>query len=227
MTGEITVDWDVEFWASRYPLHYLSIYNRELSRSPSKRLHNLWRWKSLHRSAYGPEDAEPFLDDARELCQAIDGGVANAPIDEITDAFLELRSRLKEPDGPLSERSRVAVTPQFLLHLVDSDGVYSGRFPILDAMVARAIRTRTATDESRTLQDSLTCSEQFYRQLVEYVLGNCQTPEQVARMERALFVQGRSIGRYRANEGVYDEIRNVPVSTAREYLSEIRRNASG
>jgi len=226
MTGQISVDWDVEFWARRYPLHYLAIYNREKDRSPAEKLRALWRWKSLHRTSYGPEDVQPFLQEARQLTNEIDGTVADSPTDEVTDAFVELRSQLKSEDGPLSENSRVAVTPQFLLHLADSRDSYSGRFPILDGMVARAYRTHTAEDEDRTLQSALTCSKTSYRQLIEYFFDNCETAEEVATLERALFVQGQSIGRYREDAGEYDEIRKVPVGQAREYLKDIKKHAT-
>jgi len=39
-------------------------------------------------------------------------------------------------------------------------------------------------------------------------------------------VQGQAIGRYREAEGDYDEVRNVPVATAREYLDEIVRQTT-
>lgn len=111
MTGQISVDWDVEFWARRYPLHYLAIYNREKDRSPVEKLQALWRWKSLHRTNYGPEDVQPFLEEAQQLTNEIDGVVADSPTDEVTNAFVELRSQLKSEDGPLSETSRVLSHP--------------------------------------------------------------------------------------------------------------------
>lgn len=221
MTEEIDVEWDVEFWSSRYPLHYLAIYNRALQKGPKERLRALWRWKSLHRAAYDPPDLLPYLDDAEALCERIDGTVADARLEEVTDAFMQLRRRLKAEGGPLSANSRAAVTPQFLLHLADSQGVYSGRFPILDVMVAIAHRVHTAEDDSRTLQDTLTCSQGSYRHLVQYFFDHCETAEQVARLERALFVQGQAFGRICENEGEYHEMRKVPVETAREYLDEI------
>jgi len=165
----------------------------------------------------------PFLEIAQQLTAGISGGVAESPVDEVTDAFIELRGALKAADGPLSATSRVGVTPQFLLHLADSQNAYSGRFPILDVMVARSYRIHTAEDASRTLQDSLTCSRESYRELVEYFFGNCETANDVARLERALFVQGQSIGRYRENEREYDAIRKVPVSVARDYLQDLKR----
>lgn len=224
MTERIGVKWDVDFWSSRYPLHYLAVYNREIEGEPKKALRALWRWKSLNRANYSPDDVLQYLDDAEALCERIDGTVADAPITEVTDAFTELRSRLKKEDGPLSANSRAVVTPQFLLHLADSRNAYSGRFPILDVMVARAYRVHTAEDESGTLQDALTCSRDSYRRLTGYFFDNCETEEQVERLERALFVQGQAIGRYRANEGKYDEVRKVPVRVAREYLDEITRH---
>lgn len=224
MTEETDVGWDVGFWSSRYPLHYLAIYNRELQKGPGARLRALWRWKSLHRVAYAPPDLLPYLDDAEALCESIDGTVADVSLEEVTDAFVDLRRRLKAEGGPLSANSRVVVTSQFLLHLADSQGAYSGRFPISDVMVARAHRVHTAKDDSRTLQNTLTCSRNSYRQLVQYFFDNCETAEQVARLERALFVQGQAIGRYRENEGEYDEMRKVPVKAARKYLDEILRH---
>lgn len=226
MTNAIDVDWDVDFWANRYPIHYLAIYNNQRENEPEDKLRALWRWKSLHRANYDLEDVLPYLTDARELCEGIEGAVDDRPLAEVTEAFMELRARLKEPDGPLSSRSRVVVTPQFMLHLADSRGSYSGRFPILDVMVARAHRVHTAEDESRTLQNSLTCSEQAYRGLLDYFFERCSSSDQVARLERALFVQGQAIGRYREAEGDYDEVRNVPVATAREYLDEIVRQTT-
>jgi len=65
-----------------------------------------------------------------------------------------------------------------------------------------------------------------YRELVEYFFGNCETANDVARLERALFVQGQSIGRYRENEREYDAIRKVPVSVARDYLQDLKRYSS-
>lgn len=227
MTGSIDISWDVDFWSKRYPIHDLAIYNRERGAPPEERLRALWRWKSLHRANYDPEDLLPYLDDARELCEGIEGTVADEPLDEATAAFTELRGRLKEPGGPLSSSSQVAVTPQFLLHLADSRGTYSGRFPILDVMVARAYRTRTAEDSSRTLQDSLTCSRDSYRRLVRYFFDRCETTEQVTRLERALFVQGQAIGRYREIEDEYSEVRKVTVGAAQDYLKEIVQQTRG
>ncbi len=226
MSNEITVDWDVDFWANRYPLYYLAIYNREIRRPPKETLRALWRWKSLHRTSYDPKDVQPFLKEAQRLTNQIDSSIKDSPIKEVTDAFFELRSQLKDKDGPLSSTSRVAVTPQFLLHLADSQGTYSGRFPILDVMVARSHRTHTSEDETKTLQNALTCSRNSYRQLVEYFFDNCNTAEQVATLERALFVQGQSIGRYRENEEEYETIRKVPVSDARKYLQDIKNHAT-
>lgn len=227
MTSEIDVDWDVDLWASRYPIQDLAIYNSERGNDPKDKLRALWQWKSLHRANYGLEDVLPYLDDARELCEVVEEPVAEEPLDEVTDAFTELRARLTEPDGPLTSSSRVVVTPQFLLHLADSRGMYSGRFPILDVMVARAHRTHTAEDDSQTLQDSLMGSEQVYRRLVGYFFERCDSASQVVRLERALFVQGQAIGRYREIEGEYSKVRNVPVATARDYLDEIVRQTSG
>jgi len=224
MSEGVTVDWNVDLWANRYPLHYLAIYNREIHQPPQDRLRALWRWKSLHRTSYDPEDVQPFLKEAQSLANEIDGSVAESPIEEVVDAFIELRSQLKGSNGPLSSNSRVAVTPQFLLHIADSRGTYSGRFPILDVMVARAHRTHTAKDDSRTLPSSLTCSRDSYRKLVEYFFDNCETSEDVAKLERALFVQGQSIGRYRENEEEYETIREVPVEVAHRYLQDILKN---
>jgi hypothetical protein len=120
MSGGTTVEWDVGFWASRYPLHYLAVYNREIQGSPAESLRALWRWKSLHRTSYSLEDVLPFLETAQQLSDDISGNVAESPVDEVTDAFMELRAALKGADGPLSASSRVGVTPQFLLHLADS-----------------------------------------------------------------------------------------------------------
>jgi hypothetical protein len=223
VTNQIDVEWDVDLWANRYPIHDLAIYNRQRGNDPEDKLRALWQWKSLHRANYDLEDVLPYLDDARELCEAVEGSVEDEPLAEVTDAFAELRARLTEPDGPLSSGSRVVVTPQFLLHLVDSRGAYSGRFPILDVMVARAHRTRTAEDDSRTLQDSLMGSEQTYRRLIGYVFERCDSATQVARLERSLFVQGQAIGRYREIESEYSKVRNVPVAAARGYLDEIVR----
>jgi len=221
MTSEVGVDWNVDVWASRYPIHDLAIYNSERENDPKDKLRALWQWKSLHRANYELEDMVPYLDDARELCESVEGAVADEPLAGVTDAFTELRARLTEPGGPLSSGSRVIVTPQFLLHLADSEGAYSGRFPILDVMVARAHRTHTAADDSRTLQDSLMGSEQAYRRLVGYFFERCDSAAQVSQLERALFVQGQAIGRYREIEGEYSKVRNVPVATARDYLEEI------
>lgn len=227
MTGGIGVEWDVDLWANHYPIHDLAIYNGERENDPEDKLRALWRWKSLHRANYDLEDVLPYLADARELCEAVEGSVADEPLAGVIDAFTELRARLTEPDGPLSSGSQVVVTPQFLLHLADSRGTYSGRFPILDVMVARAHRTRTAEDGSRTLQNSLMCSEQAYRRLVGFFFERCNSADQVARLERALFVQGQAIGRYRESESEYSKVRNVPVATARGYLDEIVRQTTG
>lgn len=226
MKCEIKVDWDVEFWANRYPVHYLAIYNRERDRSAEERLRALWRWKSLNRASYTPGDLMPYLSDARELCDEIGQTVVDAPLEEVADAFVTLRSRLKEPDGPLSSNSRVAVTPQFLLHLADSEGQYSGRFPILDVMVARAHRVHVAGDEAKTLQGTLTCSERSYSRLVGYFFERCDSAAEVARLERALFVQGQAIARYREDQAKFKNMRKVTVGAAREYLDEIRRYGS-
>jgi len=78
-------------------------------------------------------------------------------------------------------------------------------------MVARAHRTNTAEDESRTLQYSLTGSRESYRRPIRYFFEPCETARQVAQLERALFVQGQAIGPYRENEGEYDEMGKVPV----------------
>lgn len=94
MTSQISVDWNVDFWASRYPLHYLAIYNREIGRSPAEKLRALWRWKSLHRTSYQPEDVQPFIEDAQRLTSEIEGTVAESPTDEVASAFIELRSQL-------------------------------------------------------------------------------------------------------------------------------------
>jgi len=74
MFGGIAVDWDVEFWASRYPLHYLAVYNREIRGSPEESLRALWRWKSLHRTSYTPEDVLPFLEVTSS--PAVNGGAS-------------------------------------------------------------------------------------------------------------------------------------------------------
>jgi hypothetical protein len=220
------VDWDVGFWSRRYPAHYLAVYNRALGKPPADKLTALWRWKTLNRAPYAPRDLIPYLADAQELINGVSGSVAEQPLSAVTDAFVELRRRLKTTEGPLSPDSRVAVTPQFLLHLVDSDGSYSGRFPILDVMVARAWRTHTAEDESTTLQGSLTCSRGSYRRLMQYFYERCETASQIAKLERALFMQGRAIGYYRENEGVYDEIRNVPVEASKQYLEDIVQHSA-
>lgn len=226
MSNQIDVDWDIGFWSRRYPAHYLAVYNRELGRPPAEKLEALWRWKTLNRARFALEDLTPYLADAQELIDGIPGSVAEQPLSAVTDAFIELRRRLKTTEGPLSPDSRVAVTPQFLLHLVDSDQSYSGRFPILDVMVARAWRTHTAEDSSTTLQGSLTCSRGSYRRLLQYFYERCKTASQIAQLERALFMQGRAIGYYRENEGVYGEIRNVPVEASRQYLEDIVRHSA-
>jgi hypothetical protein len=227
VTSAIDVEWDVDLWANRYPIHDLAIYNGQRGNDPEDKLRALWQWKSLHRANYDLEDVLPYLDDARDLRDAVEESVADGPLNEVTDAFTELRSRLTEPDGPLTSGSRVIVTPQFLLHLADSRGTYSGRFPILDVMVARAHRTHTAEDDSRTLQDSLMGSEQAYQRLVGYFFERCDSAAQVVRLERALFVQGQAIGRYREIESEYNKVRNVPVAAARGYLDEIVRQTNG
>jgi hypothetical protein len=56
-----------------------------------------------------------------------------------------------------------------------------------------------------------------------YFFERCETPSDVARLERALFVQGQSIARFRENEGEYDAMRKVPVGVAREYLQDIKK----
>jgi len=213
----------VEFWADRYPPGYLAIYNREIQRKPAESLRGLWRWKTLHRTGFDPEQFDPYIREAEELCDSIDESVSEVSTEKVADAFGKLRKSLKQ-EGPLSQNSRVIVTPQFLLHLADSKDGYSGRFPILDVMVARAYRTWTASDTSKTLQATLAGSRNTYIELVEYILGNCETASQVAQMERALFVQGRAIAQYRENEAEYDKIRKLPVSVAREYLDDIREH---
>ena len=205
------------------------MYNRVITEmsSPSRKLEALWRWKGLNRPSFEYSEVAPYLEDAKELCDEIEGGVPDRPVHDITAAFVELRDRMTN-DGPLSPSSTVIVTPQFLLHLADSDGEYSGRFPILDVMVARAYRTRTEQDPKRTLQYSLTGSRASYRELVEYFLHNCETSRQVAYLERALFVQGRAIGRYQSiqsgDEREYTEVGKIPVSGALSYLKAIEHH---
>ena len=220
-TDRISVEWNVNRWSNRYPLHYLATYNREIQGSPEESLKGLWRWKTLNRAPYELDDLLPFLAEAKGYCERIDATVAEAPLTEVADAFIDLRSSLKSPTGPLSSSSRVMVTPQFLLHLTDSQDSYSGRFPILDVMVARAHRIHTAEDASRTLQSGLNGSRDSYIHLIEYFYDNCDTAEQVARLERAMFVQGQAVGLYHQTQGNTDEIRNVTVETARDYLNEI------
>lgn len=221
---EYGVDWDVKFWAGQYPAYELARYNRVLGESPEEKLEALWRWKSLHR-AHDLSELVPFLEDAKELCDAIEGDVPEAPLEDITDAFVELRNHLKSEGGPLSPNSMSTVTPQFLLHLADSQGAYSGRFPILDVWVARAHRTHVANDQSR-LQYGLECSRAAYERLIQYFFDHCENADQVATMERALFAQGRAIGRYRELEGDYDDVGKLPVGTAREYLEDVHRHGS-
>jgi hypothetical protein len=223
VTDTVDVEWDVDFWANRYPIHDLDIYNREREKTPDEQLRALWRWKTLHRANYDIGGVLPYLNDARELCEEIEETASDNPVSQVTNAFTELRGRLTASDGPLRSGSRVVVTPQFLLHLADSRGEYSGRFPILDVMVARAHRTKTAEDKSRTLQSSLTCSETSYRRLVRYFFERCGNAHQVSRLERALFVQGQAIGRFREIEDKFSVMREVPVGTARDYLDEIVR----
>lgn len=210
------------FWSSRYPPAYLAIYNREIQREPAESLRGLWRWKTLHRTGYEPEQFQPYLEQAKTLCDRIEESVAEVSLEEVADAFISLRKELKE-EGPLSQSSRVVVTPQFLLHLADSEDGYSGRFPILDVMVARGTRTQTASDTSQTLQATLTGSRDSYIELIRHLLSHCDTAPQVAQRERALFVQGQAIARYRENEGEYGRVGDVPVAVAREYLDEIHR----
>lgn len=224
-TLEDCVDWDVGFWASQYPAHELARYNRVLGKSPKRKLEALWRWKSLHR-AHSLSELGPFLEDAKELCDTIEGGVPEAPLEGVSEAFVELRNRLRSEGGPLSPDSMSTVTPQFLLHVADSHNEYSGRFPILDVWVARAYRTHTSEDESRSLQYGLWCSRGAYERLIRYFFDNCENTDQVATLERALFAQGRAIGRYRELEGDYNEVGKLPVGTASEYLEDVYRHGS-
>lgn len=217
------LDWDVGFWSNRYPPAFLAIYNREIGGDATESLRGLWRWKSLHRTGLDPEEFQPYLEQAKCLRDQPEGSVCDLSLEDIADAFVTFRERLKK-DGPLSENSRVIATPQFLLHLADSEDGYSGRFPILDVMVARAVRTHTATDDSRTLQGTLTGGRESYLELVGYLLENCEFAVQVAQLERALFVQGRAIAAYRENDGEFEKVRELPVSIAREYLDDIRKH---
>lgn len=224
MATTIDVEWDVDFWASRYPAGDLAVYNREFDNSPKEKLSNLWRWKSLNRAGYEQDKLLDYLDAAKDLCECVEGKTADSPLDGVTNAFLELRRQLRR--GPLSENSYATVTPQFLLHLADSEGSYSGRFPILDIWVARAHRIHTADDASRTLQYGLYTREDPYRELIGYFFDRCENAAEVARLERALFVQGRAIGRYASLEGDFESTPQVPVTAARTYLDEIRRHIS-
>lgn len=216
--------WEPSIWADNYPMSYLAIYNREIQKDPAEALRGLWQWKTLHRTGLEPQELIPYLELAQELCAEMDEPLSASTLDEATNAFLQLRNELKSEDGPLSPNSRVIVTPQFLLHIADSNDGYSARFPILDVMVARAHRVHTAVDSSKTLQRSLTGGEGYYRELVGYLLNQSSTPKEVPRLERAHFVQGQAIAFYKANESGFDDIGNLPVSKARDYLRDIELN---
>lgn len=222
MAHSIDMDWNVDFWADRYPVADLAVYKHQLDNALEDKLRNLWRWKSLNRAGYDQDELLGYLGTAQELCHGLEGEVRDCPLDAVTGAFLELRQRLR--GGPLSEDSTATVTPQFLLHLADSKGAYSGRFPILDIWVARAHRVHTVEDDSTTLQYSLATGEDSYRRLIDYFFEHCESASHVARLERALFVQGRAIGRYSSLKGDFESTPKVTVEAARTYLEGIRRH---
>lgn len=223
MATSIDIDWDVEFWSSNYPVYEKAIYNREMKKDPFERLEGLYEWKSLNRTEYSPEELQPFLDHALDITERLPEGWEQGNVEGIIDSFESVLDELRT-NGPLSENSISVVTPQFLLHIADSSEGYSGRFPILDVMVARAHRVHSMDDIDATLQSGLTYSRSSYRNLISYFFDRCSTAKQIATLERALFVQGRAIARLRELEGEYDSINKVPVSVAREYLDVVEAN---
>lgn len=223
MVSEINVEWDVEFWAGRYSAPDLAIYNREMEKEPFERLSGLWQWKSLNRTSYTPGDLRPFIAKARKICFDLTEPLPDEP-GEVVDAFEAMQEILRD-QGPLNQNSTAVVTPQFLLHIADSDFGYSVRFPVLDRMVAVAHQTHTSTSQNETLTDYLSYSRSRYRALVSYFFNRCSTSRQVAMLERALFVQGQAISRYQSIDDEYEKVGNVPIRVAREYVSEVEQYA--
>lgn len=192
---------DIDFWSGRYPPETLFEYRQAMRKPSADCLRQLWGWKSLSRS----KSPDRFV----EQMHVAESLVGKEP----TVAVTRLREHLRST-GLLADGSVSLVLPQFMLHVADSDSTtYSSQFPILDRLVWRAYRAGIEGDDE-TMPRTLTFSESTHQTLTTFFMTTGLDP---AKVERALFMYGRSTAQQDSGRDVRRRAEEIRKATAGYY----------